>query len=66
MANDMDMLKDIAQLKKCSFTFRQAIALEDLFTYVYGLGESKFKTKIQFETAKRKYKEEYGDLDNYV
>lgn len=65
MANDMDMLKDINELhKQCRH--KEAVCLEDLFSYVYGLGESRFKTIKEFELAKKKYIQEFGFLDNYV
>lgn len=65
MANDIDMLRDINELHK-HCRHKQAVCLEDLFSYVYGLGESRFKTKREFELAKKKYEKEFGFLDNYI
>jgi len=65
MANDMDMLRDIEELKEMK-RFKHARVLEDLFSYKYGLGESIYKTEKEFEEAKRDYEKKYGSLDNYV
>lgn len=65
MANDMDMLRDIAELNRIGLK-KQGEELRNLFIYKYGLGESKYTCDSEFDNAKLEYEKKYGFLDNYV
>ncbi len=63
MANDTNMITDVGELRQ-EGRVEQADALEELYHYKYGLGDT--ISERAFEKMKQDYIRKYGWVDNYV